>query len=142
MLLLFLATRWRVMTLMLRFHSSVINSATLLDLQAFKASNQVLNCALNNSRCILIKKATRYSLCFSFILKLNAIHLMNSLYQKDWKCDHNPPYSYYLYRIFVNMTSLNNWREERGLNAFVLRPHFGETGDTGLFGCCFSDFAR
>jgi AMP deaminase len=67
---------------------------------------------------------------------------MNSLYQKDWKCDHKSPYSYYLYYIFVNMISLNNWREERGLNTFVIWPHFGEAGDTGPFGCCFSDFAR
>jgi len=40
----------------------------------------------------------------------------------------NPPYSYYLYYMFANITVLNHFREERGLNTFVFRPHCGEAG--------------
>ena len=46
-----------------------------------------------------------------------------------WDSGHNPPYSYYIYYLYSNMTSLNNWRRERGFNTFVLRPHAGEAGD-------------
>lgn len=46
-----------------------------------------------------------------------------------WDSDQNPPYSYYLYYLYANMTSLNSWRKQRGFNTFVLRPHAGEAGD-------------
>ncbi|KAF5102890.1 hypothetical protein D0Z00_000148 [Geotrichum galactomycetum] len=46
-----------------------------------------------------------------------------------WDSGHNPPYSYYIYYLYSNLTSLNNWRKQRGLNTFVLRPHAGEAGD-------------
>ncbi|CAJ0756988.1 17039_t:CDS:10 [Entrophospora sp. SA101] len=49
---------------------------------------------------------------------------------KKWDTDLNPPYSYYLYYMYANMISLNQWRKERGFNTFVLRPHAGEAGDT------------
>ncbi|GAA5978192.1 hypothetical protein JCM11641_001130 [Rhodosporidiobolus odoratus] len=49
---------------------------------------------------------------------------------KDWNTTQNPPYSYWLYFLFANITSLNNWRHERGFNTFWLRPHAGEAGDT------------
>jgi len=49
---------------------------------------------------------------------------------KDWDTTQNPPYSYWLYHLFANITSLNNWRFERGFNTFWLRPHAGEAGDT------------
>ncbi|KAM0752234.1 AMP deaminase [Meredithblackwellia eburnea MCA 4105] len=49
---------------------------------------------------------------------------------KDWTTTQNPPYSYWLYYLFANMTSLNNWRHARGFNTFWLRPHAGEAGDT------------
>ncbi|GAA5893782.1 hypothetical protein JCM5296_001132 [Sporobolomyces johnsonii] len=49
---------------------------------------------------------------------------------KDWNTTQNPPYSYWLYYLFANITSLNNWRHERGFNTFWLRPHAGEAGDT------------
>ncbi|KAI9030721.1 hypothetical protein CLU79DRAFT_802357 [Phycomyces nitens] len=48
----------------------------------------------------------------------------------DWTNKSNPPYSYYIYYMFANMTSLNEWRHQRGFNTFVLRPHCGEAGDT------------
>ncbi|KAI8066093.1 hypothetical protein BDF21DRAFT_367988 [Thamnidium elegans] len=49
---------------------------------------------------------------------------------KDWTHSNNPPYSYYLYYMYSNLCSLNSWRQERGFNTFVLRPHCGEAGDT------------
>lgn len=47
----------------------------------------------------------------------------------QWNFKDNPPYSYYLYYLFANMTSLNHWRKCLGFNTFVLRPHAGEAGD-------------
>lgn len=49
---------------------------------------------------------------------------------KDWRTEQNPPYSYWIYYLYANMASLNNWRAARGFNTFVLRPHAGEAGDT------------
>ncbi|CAN6653288.1 AMP deaminase [Trichomonascus vanleenenianus] len=48
---------------------------------------------------------------------------------KYWDTAENPPYSYYLYYLYSNLTSLNAWRKQRGFNTFVLRPHCGEAGD-------------
>lgn len=47
----------------------------------------------------------------------------------EWDFPVNPPYSYYLYYLYANMTPLNNLRERLGRNTFVLRPHCGEAGD-------------
>lgn len=78
----------------------------------------------------------------------------NPLFDKDiptpdlWNDIENPPYAYYLYYTYANMTVLNHFRRynismtmrlllyimcyehfsERGLNTFVLRPHCGEAG--------------
>jgi len=46
----------------------------------------------------------------------------------EWTWHENPPYSYYLYYTYVNITILNQLREERGLNTFKFRPHCGEAG--------------
>ncbi|XP_023810489.1 AMP deaminase 2 isoform X1 [Oryzias latipes] len=46
----------------------------------------------------------------------------------DWTTEDNPPYSYYLYYTYANMTVLNQLRRQRGLHTFVLRPHCGEAG--------------
>lgn len=74
---------------------------------------------------------------------------------EDWTYEENPPYAYYIYYMYANMTVLNKFRKwvwglystswncdtiifilyflfaflrERGLNTFVLRPHCGEAG--------------
>lgn len=47
-----------------------------------------------------------------------------------WNFPQPPPYSYWVYYMFANMASLNNWRRLRGFNTFVFRPHCGEAGDT------------
>ncbi|XP_026862899.2 AMP deaminase 2 isoform X1 [Electrophorus electricus] len=46
----------------------------------------------------------------------------------NWIEEDNPPYSYYLYYMYANMTVLNDLRRRRNFNAFVLRPHCGEAG--------------
>ncbi|RUS35612.1 hypothetical protein BC938DRAFT_482163 [Jimgerdemannia flammicorona] len=48
----------------------------------------------------------------------------------QWDSNLNPPYSYYIYFMYANLCSLNKFRNERGFNTFVLRPHCGEAGDT------------
>ncbi|KAH8104666.1 hypothetical protein BXZ70DRAFT_605287 [Cristinia sonorae] len=51
-------------------------------------------------------------------------------YPRLWDAKESPPYSYWLYYLFANIASLNNWRRARGFNTFVFRPHAGEAGDT------------
>ncbi|RXK42472.1 AMP deaminase [Tremella mesenterica] len=46
-----------------------------------------------------------------------------------WNTTQSPPYSYWIYYMYANMTSLNAFRKSRGMNTFVLRPHCGEAGD-------------
>nr|CCM18329.1 AMP deaminase, putative [Leishmania guyanensis] len=46
----------------------------------------------------------------------------------DWNSDLNPPYSYYMYYMWANITSLNEFRASRGLSTFTLRPQCGERG--------------
>lgn len=61
---------------------------------------------------------------------------------KEWSTKQNPPYGYWIYYLFANMSSLNAWRKGRGFNTFVLRPHCGEAGDTDHLAaallCCHS----
>ncbi|UZO26403.1 putative zinc finger protein variant 2 [Rhizophagus irregularis] len=40
---------------------------------------------------------------------------------KEWNTGLNPPYSYYLYYMFANMVSLNQWRKARGFMFFLFR---------------------
>ncbi|TIB93525.1 AMP deaminase [Wallemia mellicola] len=51
-------------------------------------------------------------------------------YPRLWDTKQNPPYAYWLYYMYANLATLNNWRSRRGFNTFVLRPHAGEAGDT------------
>jgi len=46
----------------------------------------------------------------------------------EWSWHENPPYSYYIYYMYANITVLNQLRQERGLNTFNFRPHCGEAG--------------
>ncbi|KAI8424726.1 hypothetical protein MSG28_006679 [Choristoneura fumiferana] len=55
----------------------------------------------------------------------------------DWDDEENPPYAYYLYYMYANMTVLNHFRKEQGLNTFVLRPHCGEAGPVQHLVCGF-----
>ncbi|TPP47276.1 Adenosine/AMP deaminase family protein [Leishmania donovani] len=59
----------------------------------------------------------------------------------DWNSDLNPPYSYYMYYIWANITSLNEFRASRGLSTFTLRPQCGERGsmDHLVSGFCLAN---
>ncbi|XGW03236.1 hypothetical protein V3C99_014882 [Haemonchus contortus] len=46
----------------------------------------------------------------------------------NYKDAENPPYNYYLFYMYANLTALNAFRRERGMNTFSLRPHCGEAG--------------
>ncbi|GET91598.1 adenosine monophosphate deaminase, putative [Leishmania tarentolae] len=59
----------------------------------------------------------------------------------DWNSDLNPPYSYYMYYMWANITSLNEFRASRGLSTFTLRPQCGERGgmDHLVSGFCLAN---
>jgi len=67
----------------------------------------------------------------------------NPLFDKDvttpdaWNEEENPPYAYYQYYTYANITVLNHFRSEQGLNTFVLRPHCGEAGPVQHLVCGF-----
>uniref|UniRef100_A0A0A9WA91 AMP deaminase n=2 Tax=Lygus hesperus TaxID=30085 RepID=A0A0A9WA91_LYGHE len=67
----------------------------------------------------------------------------NPLFDKDvatpdqWGDEENPPYAYYQYYTYANLTVLNHFRSEKGLNTFVLRPHCGEAGPVQHLVCGF-----
>jgi len=46
----------------------------------------------------------------------------------EWSWHENPPYAYYIYYTYANISILNQLRAERGLNTFNFRPHCGEAG--------------
>ncbi|KAI6221908.1 AMP deaminase [Aphelenchoides fujianensis] len=49
-------------------------------------------------------------------------------YPEEYTDGENPPYSYYIFFMYANLTALNAFRRLRGLNTFALRPHCGEAG--------------
>jgi AMP deaminase len=59
----------------------------------------------------------------------------------DWTSDLNPPYSYYMYYMWANITTLNEFRASRGLSTFTLRPQCGERGgmDHLVTGFCLAN---
>jgi AMP deaminase len=46
-----------------------------------------------------------------------------------WKIQVNPPYQYYLYHVYRNISVVNRYRRSRNMNVFSFRPHSGESGD-------------
>ncbi|XP_064540748.1 AMP deaminase 2 isoform X6 [Drosophila montana] len=56
---------------------------------------------------------------------------------EEWTYEDNPPYAYYIYYMYANMTVLNKFRKQRGMNTFVLRPHCGEAGPVQHLVCGF-----
>jgi AMP deaminase len=55
----------------------------------------------------------------------------------DYDRPENPPYSYWMYYLWANITSLNKYRQMRGLSVFSFRPHAGEAGDSSHLASCF-----
>jgi AMP deaminase len=40
-------------------------------------------------------------------------------YPRLWDYQQSPPYSYWVYYVFANMSSLNKWRQKRGFSAYL-----------------------
>ncbi len=51
--------------------------------------------------------------------------------------ENNPPYGYWIYYMYANITSLNLLRQQRGLNTFAFKPHCGESGNLDHLASCF-----
>lgn len=47
---------------------------------------------------------------------------------QEWTSEEEPPYNYYLYYIWANVFSLNEFRQRRNFTTFSFRPSCGETG--------------
>lgn len=56
---------------------------------------------------------------------------------QDWTNEHNPPYDYWCYYIYANVTMLNAFRRSKGLSTFSFRPHSGEAGDPDHMAAAF-----
>ena len=55
----------------------------------------------------------------------------------EWKVKENPPYSYWMYYLWANITVLNMYRAQHHRSTFDYRPHCGEAGATEHLGSCF-----
>ncbi|CAH8525830.1 unnamed protein product [Schistosoma rodhaini] len=55
----------------------------------------------------------------------------------EYDLNENPPYSYYIFYMFANISQLNQLRSHRGLNTFSFRPHSGEAGNINHLVTCF-----
>lgn len=79
-----------------------------------------------------------------FLTKVASISLLSGHHQHDertlfdiqklrppkrWTTSENPPYSYYLYYIFINLTSLNHFRKGRRLPTLTLRSFAASQSD-------------
>jgi AMP deaminase len=53
-------------------------------------------------------------------------------YPRVWNTKMNPPYSYYLYYMFANVTSLNRFRQKRGFSKFYFLREFNAVGIVGF----------
>lgn len=56
---------------------------------------------------------------------------------EEWCTPQDPPYSYYMYYFWANLSSLNALRASKGLNTFSSRPHCGESGDVNHLASAF-----
>jgi len=56
---------------------------------------------------------------------------------EDYDVDYDPPYGYWLYFLWANITSLNAFRMERGLCTFQFRPSGGQAGHISHLASCF-----
>lgn len=61
---------------------------------------------------------------------------MSTLSPWEWTHCENPPYNYYMYHLYANVRTLNEFRAARGFTTFDFRPHCGESGsDEHMLGC-------
>lgn len=55
----------------------------------------------------------------------------------EWDSLDEPPYSYWCYYLYANITAINHLRRARGLNTFWFKPHCGESGNPDHLGSAF-----
>lgn len=53
---------------------------------------------------------------------------MANLKPQEWTSEEDPPYNYYLYHIWANICTLNDFRFNRNFSTFSFRPSCGEAG--------------
>ncbi|ETW47551.1 AMP deaminase [Plasmodium falciparum MaliPS096_E11] len=51
--------------------------------------------------------------------------------------EHNPPYSYYAYYMYINIRMLNEFMISRNMRPMAFRPHCGEIGNMSHLACMF-----
>ncbi|SOV81238.1 AMP deaminase, putative [Plasmodium sp. gorilla clade G3] len=51
--------------------------------------------------------------------------------------EHNPPYSYYAYYMYINIRMLNEFMISRNMRPMAFRPHCGEIGNISHLACMF-----
>ncbi|KYN97089.1 putative AMP deaminase [Plasmodium gaboni] len=51
--------------------------------------------------------------------------------------EHNPPYSYYAYYMYINIRMLNEFMISRNMRPMAFRPHCGEIGNISHLSCMF-----
>jgi AMP deaminase len=56
---------------------------------------------------------------------------------QEWTSEDDPPYGYYMYHIWANIYSLNEFRQKRGFSTFSFRPSCGESGPMEHLMCGF-----
>lgn len=80
-----------------------------------------------------------------FLTKVSALDLLAGSFNKindislfehrdlkppsQWTDDSNPPYSYYLYYIFLNLSHLNKFRQSQNMNCLCLRNHTSSSAE-------------
>eukprot|EP00916_Digyalum_oweni_P018750 GHVL01031340.1.p1 GENE.GHVL01031340.1~~GHVL01031340.1.p1 ORF type:complete len:436 (+),score=77.77 GHVL01031340.1:1001-2308(+) len=55
----------------------------------------------------------------------------------EWTYEENPPYSYWLFYMYANIVTLNQFRVYRKLSTFQFRPHCGEAGSISHLASAF-----
>jgi len=55
----------------------------------------------------------------------------------EWNYNDSPPYSYWMYYMYANITLINKVRAAKGMNTFTFRPHCGEAGSAEHLGAAY-----
>ena len=78
-----------------------------------------------NQKIIFSVPVSLWVICQVLIINLRMSHINAHFSEtptpEEWTDSMNPPYSYYLWYMYANITMINQVRKERGLNCFNLR---------------------
>jgi len=75
---------------------------------------------------------------FGLPIKTGLSNKSNICHPEDWNTLANPPFSYYLYYFFSNISSLNALRHTKSLKHFLFRPSVSST-ENALLGFLLAD---